>query len=243
MLESLTSAQKLVVALVVAALVVAVWLGPGVGRREAAPDAGDVVTYTLPTAADVPITVHVVGEVRRPGLYTLPAGSRVAQAITLAGGFSERARPDSVNLAAFLEDGQQLRVEAAAEAEPAPEPTLPATPAVAAPATAARPQPAPQPVRRTTVPARRTSPTVAAAAPRRSDLPDFAQTRPPAPVRLNSAGLEELQRIDGIGPELAKNILSYRSMHGPFRSLNDLDEVPGIGPATIEKIRVGATLN
>ncbi|MGC9317701.1 MAG: ComEA family DNA-binding protein [Armatimonadota bacterium] len=61
-------------------------------------------------------------------------------------------------------------------------------------------------------------------------------------VRLNHAGLEELQRIPGVGPELAKSILTYRYVHGPFRSFSDLDEVPGIGPGMIEQMRVSATL-
>lgn len=235
MLESLTSAHRIVIALVAVAVVVAVWLGTGGGGNDAAPDADSVVTYTVPRSADVPITVHVVGEVRSPGLYTLRAGSRVSQAIELAGGFSARARVDSVNLAAFLEDGQQLRVEAAYAPEPVASSRPVATPAVA-PA-----EPAAQPARPRVAPTRAAAPGARSA--RRSSVPDFAQTPTASPVRLNSAGLEELQRIDGIGPELAKKILYHRSANGPFRSFNDLDDVPGIGPVTIEKIRVSATLN
>lgn len=54
------------------------------------------------------LTVHVCGAVRDPGVKTLPAGSRAADALEMAGGFTEAADQSYVNLAAFVEDGQQL---------------------------------------------------------------------------------------------------------------------------------------
>lgn len=65
------------------------------GGQDFEPDAGDVV-------------VHVAGEVRRPGVYTLPDGSRVTDAIERAGGGTAAAASDAVNLAAELTDGQQV---------------------------------------------------------------------------------------------------------------------------------------
>jgi competence protein ComEA len=62
--------------------------------------------------------VHVAGAVRRPGVYRLPAGSRVAAAVKRAGGPSRRGDPGAVNLAAPLEDGQQLVVPARGRAQP-----------------------------------------------------------------------------------------------------------------------------
>lgn len=56
------------------------------------------------------IVVHVVGRVNRPGLVTLPAGSRVADAINAAGGLLRRTDPATVNLARALSDGEQLNV-------------------------------------------------------------------------------------------------------------------------------------
>ena len=56
------------------------------------------------------MVVHVVGLVRHPGVYRLPAGSRARDAVRHAGGPRPRADLDSVNLAALLADGEQVRV-------------------------------------------------------------------------------------------------------------------------------------
>jgi len=56
-------------------------------------------------------------------------------------------------------------------------------------------------------------------------------------VHINSATLQELQTLPGIGPTLAQAIIDYRAQNGPFRSLADLDNVPGLGPTKLEAIR------
>jgi competence protein ComEA len=63
------------------------------------------------------VVVHVVGAVRRPGLYRLPRGRRIADAIDRAGGATRRADQAAVNLAAPLADGQQILVPARASAD------------------------------------------------------------------------------------------------------------------------------
>src|SRR5512143_2943761 len=63
-----------------------------------------------PSPTKVPIEVHVVGDVVRPGLYELPEGSRVKDAIDAAGGLIADADPGSINLAEKLQDGQQLQI-------------------------------------------------------------------------------------------------------------------------------------
>lgn len=60
------------------------------------------------------LVVHVAGEVREPGVYELPAGSRVDDAVERAGGVSDAGVPDAINLAAKLADGQQVVVPAKA---------------------------------------------------------------------------------------------------------------------------------
>lgn len=57
------------------------------------------------------------------------------------------------------------------------------------------------------------------------------------PVDVNRADAGELERLIGIGPALAAAIVEHRSRHGPFRTVDDLEAVPGIGPATVERLR------
>ena len=81
----------------------------GAGRPDARPQPAAALT---PVAAAAParLTVHVVGEVSRPGLYRLPEGSRVADAVRRAGGPTDAADLQAVNLAAPLADGLQVAI-------------------------------------------------------------------------------------------------------------------------------------
>jgi competence protein ComEA len=134
------------------------------------------------------LVVDVAGAVRRPGLYRLPSGSRIADAVARAGGMSRQAAAASVNLAAPLADGEQVLVPSLAGG-------------AAGVATAA------------------------------------GAASPSAPVDLNSATVEQLDALPGIGPVTAQKIVDYRTEHGPFTSVDDLDAIPGIGPARIENLR------
>jgi competence protein ComEA len=134
------------------------------------------------------VVVHVVGQVYEPGLYSLPDGSRVDDAIKRAGGPKPRAALALVNLAAPVADGQQVVVPSNREA---------------AQALAGGP--------------------VAGGVGGR--------------VHLNSATLDQLDELPGIGPVTAQKILDYRSEHGAFGSVDELDAVPGIGPATLDELR------
>ena len=73
-------------------------------------DATSAAPAGEPTPPPSPVVVSVVGRVARPGLVTLPAGARVADAVEAAGGLLPGADPSSVNLAAPLADGQQVAV-------------------------------------------------------------------------------------------------------------------------------------
>lgn len=68
---------------------------------------GEAVTL-LPPPTPPPIVVHVTGAVAQPGVYSLQAGSRVMDAVQMAGGLLSQANPDGVNLAALLQDGDQV---------------------------------------------------------------------------------------------------------------------------------------
>jgi competence protein ComEA len=67
--------------------------------------------------------------------------------------------------------------------------------------------------------------------------PDPAATAPSAPVSLGSATLEQLQTLDGVGPATAQKIVAYRTEHGGFRSVDDLANVPGIGPKRLAALK------
>lgn len=62
-------------------------------------------------------------------------------------------------------------------------------------------------------------------------------------VDINRAPSAELQRIPGIGPALAERIIRYRETNGPFRTVEDLVKVSGIGAATLEKMRPYAVVS
>ena len=184
-------------ALVGAVLLLAALLLAGklLGRAgQAAPPTAEPQRAVLAPSQPRRLVVHVVGAVRRPGLYRLRDGSRVADALSRAGGASRRADLALVNLAAPVGDGSQIVVPRRAE------------PGVAARAPAAEP------------------------------------SAPLLSVSLNSATLEALDALPGVGPVTAQRILDYRSEHGAFASVDELDAVPGIGPARLEQLRALVTL-
>jgi competence protein ComEA len=90
------------------------WIRSG----EAAPAAGtgaaafEADGFTASADATRDVVVHVAGAVARPGVYRLPVGSRVADAVKRAGGLTPGAEEDTINLAARLADGQQVVVPA-----------------------------------------------------------------------------------------------------------------------------------
>ena len=61
-------------------------------------------------------------------------------------------------------------------------------------------------------------------------------------VNINTATKEQLDSLKGIGPTKAQAIIDYRTKHGPFKSVDDLEKVPGIGPATMKEIRKDITV-
>jgi competence protein ComEA len=160
------------------------------GGGETAPAAG-VQSVALDVEEEPPreVVVHVAGAVLLPGLYRLPEGSRVDDAIAEAGGARPKAALDLVNLAAPVADGQQV-----------------------------------------IVPLRGSAP--AAGSPAAPEAGAFG-----GKVHLNSATLEQLDELPGVGPVTAQQILDYRTANGAFRSVDELDAVPGIGPARLAQLR------
>jgi competence protein ComEA len=153
-------------------------------RAEAEPP-GKPVVREQRAAKRERVVVAVAGEVRRPGIVRVRAGARIDVAIRRAGGLTRQGDPTAVNLAARLQDGQQI--------------VIPRHGAAAGGAAAG--------------------------------------TGAEAPISLSSATVEQLDTIDGIGPTLAQRIVDYRTEHGGFHSIEELQEVDGIGEARFETLR------
>lgn len=110
-------AEVAALALLVTGALVAVgllwWLHRPVAAEEASPPQIGAAATEDPTGLDVSsgeVIVHVAGAVRQPGVYTLPGGSRVGDAVTAAGGATRRAVLDGLNLARVVTDGEQVLV-------------------------------------------------------------------------------------------------------------------------------------
>src|SRR5260370_31033480 len=71
-----------------------------------------------------------------------------------------------------------------------------------------------------------------------SSAASFAKKKPPLkPVNINTANSEELQQVPGIGPGTAEKILQMRKSYGAFKSVDDLLAIRGLGPKRLEKMR------
>ena len=228
----MTVAQKAAI-LVVLAMIGAAGVSVLATSRKASPPAS-VVEHAPESDAPGVVTVHVAGLVSRPGVYQLPAGARVLDALNVAGGVRPEGDATALNLASILADGQRIDVLAPASSPPpAPSPppadTLTKAPATVPPATS---PPGQLPVRPPTAPASKPRP-----APTKAPSPGLPPGITGGPVSLNRATLEELQRIPHLGPERAKRIIYYRWEHGGFRTVDELDQVPGFGPKLVEDVR------
>ncbi|SFP19517.1 S-layer homology domain-containing protein [Salibacterium halotolerans] len=87
------------------------------------------------------------------------------------------------------------------------------------------------------------TPTDAQPEPEPTPQPDPEPEEPQGQINVNTAGYEELQEITGVGPTIAENIMNYREANGPFESIEELDNVSYIGPATIDEMRPDVTLD
>ena len=154
------------------------------------------------------IRVQVSGAVLEPGIYDLPADSRAEAAIAAAGGLTEAADTERVNMVRKLRDGMLLKVPAL-KAGGGKKAAKRAAGAAGAFGNAAN-----------------------AHGKNAADKRGGSAGR----VRINSASVSELQSLPGVGPALAQRIIAERS-RGRFASAEDLLRVSGIGKAKLEKMR------
>ncbi len=160
-----------------------------------------------PPSPDRPVVVSVVGLVHTPGLVTLAPGARIADALSAAGGAVDGADTIGLNMARPLGDGEQIVVGLA----PVPG----------------------QPTALGSSVATGTTPTSKAP----PSAPGSVKPKPGQAVDLNTATVQELDALPGVGPVTAAAIVAWRQSNGKFTSVDQLAEVEGIGPARLEKLR------
>lgn len=140
--------------------------------------ATDSRTAVLPQGLDQ-IVIDVKGDVISPGLVTLPAGSRVADAIAAAGGVIPSANITTLNLAERLSDGQMIFIGNAQSMDLSSDPR----------------------------------------------------------INLNLASESDLDALPGVGPVMAGRIVAWRETNQRFHSIEELQEVPGIGPKVFANLK------
>lgn len=202
-LDGLPSGGRLFALVAVAAAVCAaawMWWGPTASGASGPSTAGPASVPASTTqgtsrvaspAVVATVTVHVVGEVRRPGVYDLRGGSRAADAVAAAGGLLGDADQAAVNLARIVADGEQIAVPREGQGGVGAAGTTGAA-AVGVPA---------------------------------------------GKVDLNTASEQQLDTLPGVGPATAQKIVADRTANGPYRTVEDLLRVPGIGPAKFDALK------
>jgi len=153
------------------------------------------------------VKVHVAGAVATPGVYQLSSSARVVDAITAAGGALKSADLESINLAQTVVDTEQVFV----------------------------------PVKRVSRPRVTVAPRLRPNRNSATTIPQAGAGNGTAPtsqlINLNTATASELDSLTGVGPSTAKAIIAYRTKKGSFSKVEDLLNVPGIGPAKLAAMR------
>ncbi|GHV56410.1 hypothetical protein FACS1894216_20300 [Synergistales bacterium] len=187
-------------------------------------DEGETKPDTWDNAA--PWKIYITGEVPRPGVYEIAAGSRVADALWAAGGFSSRADTEAVNLAEVTADGAHIRIPRMQTAEErASSSYAPQSAQTAASGTAKNAQ----------------SGTAGAAERATGERPTAkaasAKNAQGEIININTAAADELRKLPGIGPKLSQSIVEYRETNGRFNDKADIMKVGGIGRKRFEAIK------
>lgn len=153
------------------------------------------------------VVVYVCGSVKHPGIYEMAPGSRVADSIDRAGGALADADLEQLNLAEPLADAMKVDVPRKGE----------------------------HPVFASTLDAAPSSPGASPSHRRRGGRSSH-KLQPGQTLDINTASETELTQLPGVGPSLAARILEYRTANGPFQSIDDLQNVSGIGPSKLDKM-------
>ena len=183
-------------------------------NRKAEPSAGSTDRTELSDASSEEaktLVVHICGAVSAPGVYELPAGSRIIDAVEAGGGFLPEADEACCNLAEEIVDGCQIYImtksESCADGQAEKKAGI---------------QTSPDSDMQTTDINVRSNSTTAL----ENGL-----------VNLNTADVAALMTLPGIGESRAKAIISYREQHGAFAQIEDIMKISGIKQAAFSKIK------
>lgn len=133
------------------------------------------------------IQVYICGEVKKPGVYKINDDKRIIDLVYLAGGFTDNANLEAVNLATKLKDEDYIKIPPKRENEVD------------------------------------------------KGIVDSKDSKDK--ININTASMEELKKLPRIGDALAKRIIEYRNKNGPFKRIEDLKNVSGIGDKMFENIK------
>ena len=154
------------------------------------------------------IMVHVCGEVISPGVYELEGESRVYEAIEMAGGFTDEASEDYLNLSSFISDGQKIYVPSVDE------------------------------ISELDVNINMTNETIAGSASNTGSASgNIESSDANGRININTATKEELMTLSGVGEAKAEAIISYRETNGPFKESSDIMNITGIKEGLYNKIK------
>lgn len=162
--------------------------------------------------ADVPVVAHIIGQVQQPGVYELPAKSRVKDLVEAAGGLTDAAVLTGVNLARVVNDGEQIHIPTQQEIDSGAF-TGGAAQAGGAGAGGG-----------------------GGGGGGSGGGGSGGSGSGEGKINLNTATVEQLQQLPRIGPATAQKIVEWRSKNGGFKSIEDLLEIPGIGDKTVQNI-------
>ena len=183
-------------------------------NREAEPSAGSTDRTELSDASSEEaktLVVHICGAVSAPGVYELPAGSRIIDAVEAGGGFLPEADEACCNLAEEIVDGCQIyimtKTESCADGQTEKKAGI------------------------------QTSPDSDMQTIDRNVRSNSAPALENGLVNLNTADVAALMTLPGIGESRAKAIISYREQHGAFAQIEDVMKISGIKQAAFSKIK------
>ena len=183
-------------------------------NREAESNAGSTDRTELSDASseeEKTLVVHICGAVSAPGVYELPAGSRIIDAVEAGGGFLPEADEACCNLAEEIVDGCQIyimtKTESCADGQTEKKAGI------------------------------QTSPDSDMQTTDRNVRSNSATALENGLVNLNTADVAALMTLPGIGESRAKAIISYREQHGAFAQIEDIMKISGIKQAAFSKIK------